>query len=100
MFKTFSLVQIHSEGSDCTAPYRLSVIGTPSVGEVINDILSSDDWGTIAVFSEGRNSIVSHASYKHGQIEGTRNLGYDGHIVIGGRSVGGWSNMEYTLYIK
>lgn len=100
MFKTFSLIQTHSTGGDCTAPYKLDIKGTPCVGEVINDILSSDDWGMIEVVSEGRDSIVSHTSYKHGQLEGNRNLGYDGHIVIGGRSAGGWSRMDYTLYIN
>lgn len=100
MFKSFRRIPAHSEGSDCTAPYILDIIGKPSVNEVIADIKQSNEWGSIEVYSKGRNSVVSSMSYGNGMSGGSIDHGYDNHIVIGGNSVGGWSNMDYTLYIN
>lgn len=100
MFKTFHLIQTHASGSDCTAPYTIDIIGTPSVSEVIADIKSSNQWGSIKVYSKGRNSIVSSTAYGQGMSGGKVDHGYDNHIVNGGCAVGGYGNMDYTLCIN
>jgi hypothetical protein len=100
MAKTFDLFQIHSEGSDCTAPYRLNIIGTPSVSEVITDIKAGREHGSIEVYSKGRNAVVSHTAYGNNMSGGKIDHGFDNHIVIGGKSAGGWGRMDYTLFIN
>lgn len=99
MNRTFSMYPLGSAGSDCTAPYRLHINGTPSVGEVVTDILSGKEWGTIKVFSKGRNAVVCSMSYDQNTTINKMNPGYNNHIVIDGHSAGGWSNMDYTLII-
>lgn len=100
MAKTFNLYQKHPEGSDCTAPYMLAVIGTPTVSEVITDIKSRREHGSIVVYGEGRKS-VGHIDYNGNQIlSGNIDPEFKYHIVTGGSSVGGWGRMDYTLHIN
>lgn len=99
MAKTFELFQTHADGSDCTAPYRLNIIGTPSVDEVVADILSREEWGSITVYSDRRKEKVCGMYYDHNTTANTM-TGYNNHIVISGNSVGGWSNMDYVLHIR
>lgn len=100
MAKTFELFQTYASGSDCTAPYRLNIIGTPSVSEVIADIKSGSGWGTIEVYSEGRKTVVSSTSYGNNMSGGKIDHSFDNHIVTGGNSGGGYGNMDYVLHIR
>lgn len=107
MNKTFKLYQLHDEGSDCTAPYRVDVIGKPSVIEIISEIMTTSEFGSIEIYSNGRQKCVYWYEYGLERIRpwdakpiDPTCKGYCNHIVTDGRAVGGWGRMDYTLYIN
>lgn len=93
--------QLHSTGSDETAPFEVYGYMAKTVEDFIQEVLDGnpDNWGEIEVktinFVEGR--IVEYAD---GKLKGEIARSLLHREISEVRSVGGWSRMDYRIFIK
>lgn len=101
-----TFIQTHATGSDCTAPYDVKLDKPYTVGEFINEVLTtrSNEWGDFTV--KNKKGWYVRIEYRYGEIDTL-----DGHIVTklpddlcalpvkDVKASGGWSNMDYDLMI-
>ena len=100
MNRTFSLF-CRESNSDDTFLYDLLINGKPCVGEVVTEILkSNDNCGTISIYSKSRGNCVTSMRFEAPNKINTLDPGYNNHIVVSGYATGGWGQMDYYLYIN
>ena len=95
MSDLFIFHQTAPSGSDCTAPYKITLTRKCTVQDCINSILSGREWGVITV--KGCGSI----KYESGLLISPN---FDDDIlqktVKSARCSGGWGAMDYNLHIN
>jgi len=100
MFKTFNLYQnCASDGNDVYM-YKMDIIGDPTVGDVIAEILNTGFQGIIKVYNNRRDLVVDTILYQQHVIMSQVNPIYNDELVVSGQCVGGLINMDYVLHIQ
>lgn len=100
----FVLRQIGPERGDCTAPYDVDFEGrTYTVTDFIRGLLEerSGDWGKIRIYIDPRfRSIEPSCEYKYGALLTQLPDEFLNREIYHAKASGGWSNMDYYLYLK
>lgn len=101
-----TFIQTHAAGGDETAPYDVILDKPYTVGEFINEVLTtrSNEWGEFTV--KNKKGWYVEIEYHYGEIETL-----DGHqvtklpddlcalLISEVKASGGWSNMDYDLIV-
>lgn len=96
----FTMTQSGPEGGDCTAPYKIHLADGATVGEVVVQILENrSDWGIIQVHALDGNQKPRRADYKHGSIDNAEIAKVMPLPVKKASASGGWSRMDYILWV-
>lgn len=89
------LKQCTQTGGDCTAGYDVFMDRQYVVGEFVNEILlRNGEWGYIHVF--GGESV----EYRYGSALSTFSEFYASQLILRAKASGGYSRMDYTLYLS
>ena len=81
---------------DCTAGYEVALDKRYSVKEFIDEVLTKKEWGKIRVIDDNENPFCE---YKENTIVVQMPTDYLDEIVIKATAHGGWSNMDYNLFL-
>lgn len=104
MGNVFSKTQSAPSGGDCTAPYSVTLHRDTTVREFIEAVLENkNEWGYIKVFEEKPKSMFNSdliVSFRYGKLKNrlTENKLLDKKVKRASAS-GGWSRMDYCLYV-
>lgn len=94
------LIQTHSEGSDCTAPYDVEMDRPYTVGEFIGEILSRfpNEWGN---FNIGNENLSLSIGYAKGCTQNENPIpAYILEMKVSeARASGGYSSMDYIVKV-
>ncbi len=95
-----NFIQTHAAGSDETAPYDVALDKTYNVGELVNEILSkrSNEWGYINIMRD--KALCDSTEYRYGELLSSISETVLSFIVDKVRAAGGWSRMDYHIYVK
>ena len=103
-------IQTHATGGDCTAPYDVILDKPYTVGEFINEVLTtrSNEWGKLIVRRKGSGYFdrMASAEYRYGEMrsyEGKKTTIPEEIASLPIKEVkaaGGWSAMDYNLIIE
>ena len=94
---------------DCTCEWHCILIGNPTVKEICDDIISNDrEWGYIGIAKKGTIFGEPNIEFAYGQyVDANRNkidFNFPEEIankkVVNVRADGGWSRMDYLLYLE
>lgn len=94
-------IQTHATGSDCTAPYDVKLDKPYTVGEFINEVLTTcpNDWGFFDVRRKGSvyfTRMVRFA-YNYGKMECSIPEEFASLPIKDVNASGGWSRIDYNL---
>lgn len=97
----FKLKQAGREGGDCTAPYDVILDKEYTVKEFVETVVSRDgEWGYIGIAAKGSIFGDPHCEYKWGKLLYDLPEEIHNKKVISAKAHGGWSRMDYRLYLK
>ena len=97
--------QLRPEGSDCTAPYRVTNYRSKTIGEFIQEIIKDrpNEWGSINLQKKDCPWYTStyRVEYKWGKIISDNIPSYLKSLELPDslEAYGGWSNMDYNIPI-
>lgn len=95
MGKVFSTRQKGPEGSDCTAPYTVTLHGMVTLRSFVDAVLGRrTDWGHISIY-DGKKE--RHAGYDHGKMESRLPDALLDREVRHASASGGWTRMDYVV---
>ena len=107
MKRDWDLVQAGPESGDCTAPYEVRFHKNEelTVKEFVDQVLLDvREWGTIGIYNEQKFRISGNPAifYRYGKIKNDITFDKDilDSIVTAASAHGGWTCMDYLLYIK
>lgn len=102
-------IQTHATGSDCTAPYDVILDKPYTVGEFINEVLTTrpNEWGEFIVRHKGSDyfGTMARAEYRYGEMKNRHGIKTEipeefALLPIKEvKAAGGWSAMDYNLII-
>ena len=101
----FELVQMTAIRSDCTAGFNVRLGKPYTVGELVDEILSTrtNEWGYIGIFKPGISYIFGdpNCQYRYGKLI-TNPLPDDilSRTIKEVRADGGWSRMDYIIKLE
>ena len=97
----FKLIFKKGPYGDQTADYDIELNGKYTVESFIQDVLSNEEeWGKI-IIDDGRLFFSEHqCEYRYGKLLTHFPDEKLGLTVIAAKSRGGWSAMDYYLYVK
>lgn len=98
----FKMIQTRPEGSDCTAPYDVILDKTYTVEEFVKTVLENkpNEWGFIGVYKKGVIFGVPYVEYTHGVLVNTFPENYLSKTIKTVKASGGWSRMDYWLWLE
>lgn len=100
--KRFSLSRRTPVGGDCTCGYNVTFDGEYTVGEFLEEVLCkrSKEWGYIVVLSNQHQKETDYCSYSLGELtEDLHNANLKDSKITSATASGGYSRMDFTLYI-
>ncbi len=106
MKRDWDLVQVGPESGDCTAPYEVRFHKNEelTVKEFVDQVLlDTREYGDIGIYNERNYRIGGDPKiyYRYGKLNGaTFDNNILNSIVTAASAHGGWSCMDYVLYIK
>ena len=100
MFNTFNLYQTCASDSNDVHMYKMEIIGNPTVGDVIAEILNTGFHGIIKVYNNRRDLVVDTILYQQQVIMSQVNPIYNDELVVSGQCVGSLITMDYVLHIQ
>lgn len=102
-------IQTHAPGGDETAPYDVILDKPYTVGEFINEVLTtlSNEWGEFVVRRKGSGYFdsMARAEYRYGEMKNRNGEKtaipeeYTSLPIKEVKAAGGWSAMDYNLII-
>ena len=103
-------IQTHHTGGDCTAPYDVLLDKPYTVGEFINEVLTtrSNEWGEFIVRRKGSGYFdrMASAEYRYGKMKNRNgeNTAIPVELIsmpiMEIKAAGGWSAMDYNLIVE
>lgn len=98
-----TFIQTHATGSDCTAPYDVIMDKPYTVGEFINEVLTTrtNEWGEFVVKHKGCSYFdrMANTEYRYGKKESAMPEDIASLPIKEVKASGGWSNMDYDLFV-
>ena len=96
----FKLIQNTPVGGDCTCGYDVKLDREYTIEEFINTVLKNyaNEWGIFEV-KRGSNTIDSF-EYSYGKLASESNNVYQDYKIKEVYASGGWSRMDYVLYLE
>jgi len=92
------LFQTSETFGDSTAKYDITMSHDYSVKEFITEVLTQKEWGKISVYDENRN-LLSSGEYNGKKLTIPISEDILSKQICEANSHGGWSNMDYFLYV-
>lgn len=97
MFKLYSAGEVRG---DCTAPYNVKLDKEYTVNEFINAVLTKNEWGYIGIYCQGTFFGEPKCEYRYDKLLYTLPDNVLNKNVIKVKADGGWSRMDYLLWIE
>lgn len=104
---SFKLMSKAGPASDCTSLYYISFYKEYTVAEFIGEVLTKypNEWGNIIIKKQHDMSgaCLGHVDYSHGELVGKKDIRMKellDYKIIHGSAHGGWSAMNYVLFIS
>lgn len=96
----FELIQNTPVGGDCTCGYDVKLDREYTVAGFVNTVLKkyANEWGIFEV-KRGSNTIDSF-EYSYGKLASESNNVYQDYKIKEVYASGGWSRMDYVLYLE
>ena len=98
----FALGECSKTRGDCTASYGVIVDKGCTVKEFIEDVLTRNEWGYVGIYKEGQAWFergTPKCEYKGDKLIYAMPEEVLSREVIKASADGGWSRMDYLLYI-
>ena len=106
VYKHFKLRYKGPTGGDCTAPYYVDIIDKPTVKQFVDDVLGNkNEWGRIEV-RNAANVTLGGFWYRYGVLESDYAVSpalvnsIPNAIITRGMAAGGWSSMDYVIWVE
>lgn len=96
MFKLYSAGKVRG---DCTAPYDVELDKEYTVNEFVQTVLTRKEWGYIGIYCHGTFFGEPKCEYKYDKLLYTLPDNVLNKKVIKVKADGGWSRMDYLLWI-
>ena len=104
----FTLKQESDVRGDETASYSVHFRTPPTIGEFVEDILANhqNDWGYIGIYNHDTGSDPSCFSgkpfieYSRGSLRSDFSKEFKSKRIRAASADGGWSRMDYMLYLE
>ena len=92
-------------GSDCTTAYNVMDYTSKTVGEFVDEVLDEHphDWGSISVRGVKRPGALifgDSCEYKYGKLLTKIDQDIQKYEIKEVKAAGGWSNMDYIVFVK
>ena len=105
MSDLFDFVQTSTVGRDCTCKYKLIFNRTCTVKDFVDNLFNSrsDEWGSIEVrpnIAVGGSIDNVSTQYECGILRNSSFTDIYDFIITEATASGGWSRMDYVLYVK
>lgn len=85
---------------DCTMPYKVELIGQPTLGGFIAQILEAgDEWGIITVRTEDGSIKDCTTDFKYSSIDTGAIAWAMNRKVLRASASGGWTRMDYVIIV-
>ena len=97
MFRMYSAGAVRG---DCTAPYNIELDKAYTVNEFVHEVLTKKEWGYIGIYCKGEFFGKPKCEYNHGRLLYTLPNNVLNKKVVKAQADGGWSRMDYVLWIK
>jgi hypothetical protein len=98
MFKMYMAGKVRG---DCTAPYNVELDKAYTVNEFVHTVLTkSRDWGYIGIDCNGKIFGEPKCEYRYGKLLYTLPEDVLNKNVVKVEADGGWSRMDYLLWIE
>lgn len=97
------MFKLHSAGEvrgDCTAPYNVELDKEYTVNEFVQAVLTKQEWGYIGIYCQGKIFGEPKCEYKHGKLMYTLPDNVMNRRVVKAKADGGWTCMNYLLWIE
>ena len=97
------MFKLHSAGKvrgDCTAPYNVELDRAYTVNEFVNTVLTRKEWGYIGIHCDGTFFGEPKCEYKYDKLMYTLPDNVMNRRVVKAEADGGWSRMDYLLWIE
>ena len=85
---------------DCTSPYAVVMEKEYTVNEFIQEILARKEWGYIGIYCQGEIFGDPKCEYKDDKLLYSLPDEYLNKRVVKAKADGGWSRMDYLLWIE
>lgn len=104
----FTLKQESEVRGDETASYSVHFITAPTVGEFVEDVLANhqSDWGYIGIYNHDTGSDPFYIfgkpfiEYSRGSLRSDFSKEFKSKRIRAASADGGWSRMDYMLYLE
>lgn len=96
------LSQSTPTAGDCTAGYSVSLDKEYTVDEFIKEVLTNKEWGYIGIHNEGQAWFSRgnpNCEYRGDKLITEMDKDFLNHKVKAAKASGGYSRMDYTIYI-
>lgn len=97
----FKMSQAGRERGDCTAPYNVELDKEYTVNEFVQTVLTNErEWGYIGIYCKGEVFGKPTCEYKWGKLLYTLPDSVLNKKIVDVKADGGWSRMDYLLWIE
>ena len=96
----FRLYQTGPTRGDCTSPYEVTMDKEYTVNEFIQEIFTRKEWGYIGIYSFNDFFGDPKCEYRDDELLYSLPNEYLNKKVVKAKADGGWSRMDYLLWIE
>ncbi len=98
------LIQTRPESRDCTAPYDVKFDKPYTIGELVNEVLTTrrNGWGDFEVREGGSwfKPTICRVDYRYGKLMGELPEDIAKLPIVRATAYGGWSAMDYNIIVE
>jgi len=96
----FKMYQAGRERGDCTAPYNVELDKAYTVSEFVDAVLTNKEWGYIGIYCKGKTFGEPKCEYRYDELLYALPDNVLNKKVVKVEADGGWSRMDYLLWIE
>lgn len=97
------MFKLHSAGKvygDCIFHYNVELDRAYTVNEFVNTVLTRKEWGYIGIYCDGTFFGKPKCEYRYGKLMYTLPDNVMKRRVVKAIAEGGWTRMDYLLWIE